>query len=291
VLTDADIPPNLTWLRTVDGGPAWLASLPSLAGLCAERWELRLGAPFPASFVSLAVPADGPDGPVVLKLQFPERESAREADALRAWNGGGAIRLLDHDPARHALLLERCRPGTPLATAPDRALDVLIGLLPGLWVPVGRPFQSLADEAAHWAAGLDAAWVRAGRPFERLLVDAALAALRDLPSSQGEQVLLHQDLHGDNVLAAEREPWLAIDPKPLAGEREFAVAPIVRSSELGHGRREVLHRLDRLTAELGLDRERARLWTVAQTIAWCFDSSVPVPHIETVRWLLEGQRR
>ena len=72
-------------------------------------------------------------------------------------------------------------------------------------------------------------------------------------------MLLHQDLHGDNVLAAEREPWLAIDPKPLAGEREFGIAPIVRSRELGHSRREVLGRLDRLVTELGLDRERARL--------------------------------
>ena len=81
-------------------------------------------------------------------------------------------------------------------------------------------------------------------------------------------MLLHQDLHGDNVLAAHREPWLAIDPKPLVGEREFAVAPIARSFELGHSKRDVLHRFDRLTAGLGLDRERARGWTIAQTVAW-----------------------
>jgi streptomycin 6-kinase len=95
MLTAADIPPNLTWLTTVEGGPAWLASLPALAQACAERWQLRLGTPFPASFVSLAVPAEAPDGAVVLKIQFPERESAREADALRAWGGAGAIQLLD----------------------------------------------------------------------------------------------------------------------------------------------------------------------------------------------------
>jgi streptomycin 6-kinase len=59
----------------------------------------------------------------------------------------------------------------------------------------------------------------------------------ELASTQGEQVLVHRDLHGENVLPATREPWLVIDPKPLAGEREFAVAPIVRSFELGHGKR------------------------------------------------------
>ncbi len=80
-----------------------------------------------------------------------------------------------------------------------------------------------------------------------------------------------------------------IDPKPLAGEREFAVAPIVRSSELGHSKRDVLYRFDRLTSELGLDRERARGWTIAQTVAWASDSDYSTTHLETVRWLLEAR--
>jgi streptomycin 6-kinase len=88
------------------------------------------------------------------------------------------------------------------------------------------------------------------------------------------------------LLAAEREPWLVIDPKPLAGEREFGVASLVRAFELGHSRRDVLYRLDRLTGELGLDRERARLWALAQTVAWVFDSEFPSAHVETARWLL-----
>ena len=72
-----------------------------------------------------------------------------------------------------------------------------------------------------------------------------------LPGTQGEQVLVNQDLHGDNVLSAQREPWLLIDPKPLLAEREFSLVPIIRSAELGHSRKQVLRRLDRLTAELG----------------------------------------
>ena len=91
------------------------------------------------------------------------------------------------------------------------------------------------------------------------------------------------------MLAAEREPWLAIDPKPLVGEREFGVAPIVRSRELGHSRRDVLYRFDRLVSELGLDRERARGWTIGQTIAWAFDAEVRQTHAETARWLLEAR--
>ncbi len=194
---------------------------------------------------------------------------------------------------RRALLLERCVPGTPLSSvAAPEALTVLAGLLPRLWKPVGAPFRPLADEAAWWEVHLVERWERAGRPFERRLVDAALDALGWLPGSQGEQVLLHQDLHGGNVLRAEREPWLVIDPKPLAGERELGVAPIVRSFELGHDRRAVARRLDRLTSELGLDRERARWWTIAQTVAWSCAAApfVAAEHVETVRWLLAMAR-
>jgi streptomycin 6-kinase len=76
-----------------------------------------------------------------------------------------------------------------------------------------------------------------------------------------------------------------IDPKPLAGEREFAVAPIVRSPELGHSRAQTLGRLERLCDELQLDRDRALRWTIAQTVAWSFDGD-HAEHFETARWLL-----
>jgi len=251
-----------------------------------ERWGLALGPPYAAGVGGYAAPAELPDGtPAVLKLIHPHREAEHEADALARWDGNGAVRLLDSSEDGWAVLLERCEPGTPLSAAgPEQALDVLAGLLPRLWVAAGEPFRMLADEAAGWVSYLPDGWWRAGRPFERRLLDAALDALRSLAPSQGGGVLLHQDLHGDNVLAAGREPWLAIDPKPLVGEREFAVAPIVRSPELGHSRRAVLGRLDRLTSELGLDRERARGWTIGQTIAWSIDGGPE--HAEVARWLL-----
>lgn len=236
------------------------------------------------------MPATTADGEqAVLKVQQPHRESEHEAAALELWDGDGAIRLLDAEPEEYGLLLERCVPGTPLSAAGgEAALDVFVELLPRLWKPAGAPFGTLAAEAAWWADSLEETWERFARPFERRLLDAALEAMLQLPRTQGAQVLLHQDLHGDNVLSAQREPWLAIDPKPLVGEREFGVAPIVRSRELGHSKRDVLSRFDRLTSALSLDRERARGWTIAQTIAWAFDGEYQQTHVETARWLLEA---
>jgi streptomycin 6-kinase len=277
--------PGLEWLRGSAAGTAWLDRLPALLEECREQWSLELEEPFADAFASLAVPA----GDVVLKIQFPDHESEHEAEALRVWDGDGAVRLLEHDPLRRALLLERCVPGTYLgAEPPEVALAVVGGLLPRLWKHAEGPFRTVGDEAERWRRTLPHAWKAAGRPFERELVDAALAALDDLVPTQGEQVLVHQDLHGGNVLSARREPWLVIDPKPLLAEREFGLAPLVRSVELGAGRDAAVRRLDLLTGALGLDRDRARRWTIVQTIAWSVGGDRPESHVPIARSLLQA---
>jgi len=164
---------------------------------------------------------------------------------------------------------------------------VLTALLPRLWKTVGAPFRTLSEEAEWWLSYMPQEWERT-RPFDADLLDAAMGALEELVGTQGEQVLVHQDLHAHNVLAAEREPWLVIDPKPLSGEREFGLASIIRSVELGHGEREVVGRLDRLTAALGLDRERGRGWAIGQAIAWSFGGEFQSRHVDVARWLLEA---
>jgi streptomycin 6-kinase len=236
-----------------------------------ERWRLRLGDEYEPGAAGRAFRVELDDGtPAVLKLSHPHRESEQEPDALERWDGDGAVRLLARDDELHALLLERCEPGTPLSRLPtDQAMDVICGLLPRLWKdPSG--FRTLVEEIELWNDEGD--------------LDAdTLGLARELAGSQGELVLCSQDLHGDNVLAAQREPWLAIDPKPLAAEREFQAAPILRSGELGHSRRDLLYRLDRL-AELGLDRERMTGWAVVQTTAWS-DGLKLRSHLDVLEWL------
>ena len=260
----------------------WLAGVPALLAETAESWGLTLGKAYPLGAVGYAVRAELPDGTSgVLKLSPRHRESLQEADALERWDGDGAVRLYARDDERHALLLERCEPGSFLAASGDDTLGVLVELLPRLWKS-GEGFRPLAEEAEFWRDH-EFPQVRDTR-----LRDAATRYLEELVPTRGLQVLVHQDLHGENVLAAQRERWLAIDPKPLSAEREFSVAPIVRSTELGEGKREALRRLDRLTAELGLDRERALGWTIVQTVAWSGGSDYIEEHMEIAHWLLEA---
>jgi len=283
---------GLSWLEGSADGKAWLDALPGVIESCAARWGLVLGPPYTYALESVAFPADRADGArVVLKVRFMGRENVREADALQAWDGKGAVRLLDHDPGSDALLLERAEPGHHLSRLePDAALDVMIGLLPRLWIPAGPPFRPLAEEARDLSEELREAWERTGRTVDRRLVEAALEAFDELSATQGPQVLVNQDLHADNVVAAEREPWLVIDPKPLSGEREFGVAALIRGSELGHSPQAVCHRLDRLSAELGLDRDRALRWALAHTLSWGFGDDEPLTeHVESATWLLDAR--
>ena len=270
------VPEALGWWRRVPGGAAWLDSLPSIVEECAERWSLRIGAPYPDGHVSCVVEAEREDGtPAVLKVNFPEDESRLEPHALAHWGGRGAVRLLADDDATRTLLVERCDPGGQLWSVEDEtATRIAAGVLARLWrpAPAEPTFRTLAAAAARWEVELQAGWERLGEPFERRLLTEGIAACRELGADQGEPVVLHQDFHGGNVLRAAREPWLAIDPKPLVGERAFDAASLLRDRRWllgGSGdAARVRRRLDQLVAELGLDRERMRRWGIAHALAW-----------------------
>jgi streptomycin 6-kinase len=272
------VPAGLDWWRLQPGGAEWLERLPRLVAECGELWGLEVGSAYAGSHVSLVAPAVRDDeSRAVLKINFPDAESEHEPDALSHWDGRGAVRLLASDRERSALLVERCEPGTALWEVgnEEEANTIAAGVLRRLWrpAPSSHPFRLLVDEAETWAAELPVVWEQLGRPFKRGLVEQVVAWARDLGSSQGDPVVLHQDYHGGNVLRAGREPWLAIDPKPLVGEREFDVASLLRDrrEELvrdpNPGRR-LARRLDQLTRELELDRERTRGWGVVHALAW-----------------------
>jgi streptomycin 6-kinase len=226
----------------------------------AAEWGLVLEPPIPSQN-AIVVPA----GDAVLKVNADWHfEAEHEADALALWQGEGAVRLLRRDDARRALLVERCRPGTQLGDEPE----VVAALLERLErrVEGSHPFRLLADEADRWAEDVPRRWERGGRPFDRSLLDLAVEVFRTV--DRGATWLVNQDLHGANVLAAEREPWLLIDPKPLVGERELdGVGPLRNAAA------ETVPRwLDALAA-LGLDRTRTRGWAIAHALAWGWEEA------------------
>jgi len=260
--------------------PDWLDALPRLARACAEEWRLDLEEPFATAY-SFVVPA----ADVVLKLNAPSHfEADREADALALWRGEGAVRLVARDDRRRALLVERCVPGTPLAAVDPDGTAVVAELLPRLQLDPGErhPFTLLAEEADRWAQDVPRRYAEAGRPFERSLLDAALDVYRTVDRSA--RIFVNQDLHPGNVLRAQREPWLVIDPKPLVGERELEASGLLRNA------RSVSHWLDALV-EIGFYRERAHGWGVAHNLAWAWDERRGwlTEHVEVARRILRAR--
>lgn len=278
-------------IRTTFGkeGDAFLHDLPEFLDEYAERWQLTLLPAFDNlsyNYVAPAVRRDGSEA--VLKLGVPHRESRSEYEALAFYAGAGCARLLEADPDRAALLLERLRPGAllrPLAFEHDvQATAILAEVMAALWRPAPATHTMLT--IAMWADGL--ATLRptfdgGTGPFPAHLIDIAEHLFPELLASSGPPVVLHGDLHHENVLSAQDGRWLAIDPKGVVGEREFEVYALLRNplgwpcaqSDLP---RQLARRLDQVADCLDLDRERMRLWSVAQCVLsawWDYSDSDP----------------
>ena len=298
MLAPVDVPENLRWIEGLDGGRDWLTSLDDLVDHAIERWGLSLGPVFAGAHVSLTCPATTAGGDhVVLKVQFPHDECRGEAAALAAWDGRGAVHLLDHDEGRWTLLLERCAPGIDLADAGldvAEAIEVFAGLTEASWIvpPLGHRFTTSQGEAHRWIETMGPDRVAESRSFPRERLDLARACLGEVADDQGEQVIVNQDLHDQNVLSAQRRPWLVVDPKPLVGERHLSLAPIVRSFGYRFGPEAALAAFDRLCDRMDLDPARALRWAIGQSVCWGLDSSSVIQprHAATVDLLVDRLR-
>lgn len=266
-----------------DAGARWWSSLPRRVDELVDRWSLTTELPlYLEGQCSIVVPVMHPDGlRCVLKVGWPHPEAEHEAAALRAYDGRGAARLLAEDPEHNALLLERCEPGTSAWEAGERPdiLGVSTRVMRRLWRPVGSmdPFVPLATAAAERAESVRRAFVNHGRPFEPELVADGASTFERLGSTSARQVLLHGDFHPSNVLRAQREPWLAVDPKPLVGDPTFDAAQLLLNF---HGRGwPIAATVAELAKILELDRQRVWGWVFARAveeITWALEDGTPI---------------
>jgi streptomycin 6-kinase len=253
-----------------EGNPArtaWFERLPTTIEELQARWSLSIGHPYEEAGCGWVAPATRRDGTqAVLKLGMPHMEGRDEIPGLRFWNGDPTVRLLDSDSRLNALLLERCEPGTSLRALPHGEQDVVLaGLLRRLWrsPPADHEFRSLSVMIRYWVKETLAArakWQDAG------LVRAGLSAFETLLDTALENVLLATDLHAGNVLRAQREPWLVIDPKPFVGDRAYDATQHIfncKARTLAAPR----DTIQRIADLLEVDGERVRFWTFARSAA------------------------
>jgi len=248
---------------------AWLDRLPGVVHKLEHQWALAPdgtleGKEPSCSYVAAVVREDGT--PAVLKIAMPHMEGEQEIHGLRFWDGDPTVRLLAADDDLGAMLLERCKPGTTLRGLPECDQDVVIaGLLRRLLrtPSAPHPFRPLSILMEHWTnETLEqvGSWPDAG------LVREGLHLFKELPRSASEEVLLATDLHAGNVLHAEREPWLMIDPKPFVGDPAYDATQHLLNCR-GRLRSDPDRTMRRLADLLGVEYERVRLWTFARAAA------------------------
>jgi streptomycin 6-kinase len=246
---------------------AWLERLPDAVRTLERRWSLTVGAPFEDASCAWVAPVELADGSsAVLKLGMPHMEAEHEIRGLRYWDGDPTVRLLESDEELNAMLLERCEPGTALRELPESEQDLVIArLLRRLWrspLP-SHNFRHLSAMTEYWSESTLAdveRWPDAG------LVREGLRLFTELPRTASTEVLLATDLHAGNVLRAEREPWLVIDPKPFVGDPAYDATQHLFNCK-ARLRADPDGTIGRIADLLEVDRERVRLWTFARAAA------------------------
>lgn len=235
---------------------------------CQERWSLTIGGRISEASDNFVAPVIRLDGTAaVIKLSTPSRELRCEIEALRIFDGRGSVRLLDADPEEGCVFLEHLKPGTPLSSLENDSdgITAAVEVMRQLWrpVPAAHSFPSIADLAAGLGK-LRERFSGGTGPLPVRLVEEAETLFAQLISTMTDPVLLHGDLHPGNILSAERQPWLAVDPKGVIGERACELWPLLENAR----------RIDQLADELSLDRQRIRAWGIAQGVLaawWCLE--------------------
>jgi streptomycin 6-kinase len=289
--TFVSIPGDLQarYSRTAEGR-AWLSGLPGLIDGSLERWQLSVdlepGVEPWNGHGGIVIPVLYKGARSVLKVAFPHSEAFAERHALALWGGTGAVKLLDADAASCAMVLERLDAVSWLHSAPmEVARDVWGTLVRELSIdpderPEWKEFEHVAAQAERWSDELPADWEQLGQPFPRWLLEAALEVCQTrgaVGRRAGKDVLVHCDLHFMNILphlnggrSIGKRGYVAIDPQPMIGEAEFAVAPILwnRIRDLSTTAPELalLERCADFSAAAGLDGEAAREWSLVREV-------------------------
>jgi streptomycin 6-kinase len=267
-----DLPPGLTKQAALGARwGAWLDSLPRTVAGLVEEWGLTIDGGPMHGWCSLVVPVRTPAGrPAVLKVALPDDENEHEHLALQRLHGNGTVLLLRADPRRYALLLERLHAEDLTDLWDVDACEIVAAFYRRIHVPALPQLRTLTSYVDRWTTGLAA--LPKDAPVPRRLVEQAVSLARAFLTDEASTgTMVHTDLHYGNVLAADREPWLVIDPKPVSGDAHYEVAPLLwnrwdEAVASGRVRDAVRRRFHTVVDAAGFDEERARDWVVVRAL-------------------------
>ena len=251
-----------------DAGSSWLRALPALVQTYCDKWNLTLDGSLMHGYIGLVVPVHHAEEAYVLKVSWIDDETKDEAMALRSWGGNGAVKLIRSDDKAGVMLLESLSE-TALSSVPvDEAVTIAASLLRRLAIPAPSGMLRLPEYIASLGRLMDERWERLGQPFAKKYLTTVHDEISRLASSS-VSLIANQDLHYDNILVGSREPWLVIDPKVVAGDPEFGVAPLLwRRPDHADNPAGLSKRFAQIVHVARLDEDRAYGWTLIRTVEY-----------------------
>jgi streptomycin 6-kinase len=263
------VPPSFVAMpRWRSEGSQWLTALPRMINIECERWGLRIVGPSAHGSHAIVVPVDRSGDQLVLRMTPPGPDVEALVHALRFWDGRGTVRLVDHDIAAGAMLLERLSPESLTSIPFDEAMAAIGRMMRRLAVPAPADAPSTSALVAGRAAELSRDWDSLRRPFDRSVLIVATQAAERLTSPAEDDVdAVNGDLHAAQVLRGTREPWLVVDPVLLRGDIAYDLARALwtRIDEMADAA-SIVACFDIAVRESGVDRDRARDAVVFRTV-------------------------
>ena len=260
----------------------WIKRFADILKACVTRWDLELGAPAEEQSMNYIVFAKTKAGAdVALKIGVPHREMETEIEALRYYGGRHCVRCLDADASLGALLLERVVPGRMLLSLHDNAQEATIAGQIMKKLLIKEPAEHNLPAFAQWVerafGKLRSTYGRDCGPMPKALIDKAEQVFRDIAASTPNDMLLHGDLHHENLLCDANQHWLAIDPKGVIGAACLEVGRFLQNQlpegmTLGQMRQRIEQRVQILSAELAETPETIASSGFVDTVlcaCWC----------------------
>jgi streptomycin 6-kinase len=267
----------------------WDASAADLVSTMLERWHLTAGEAFVGGEAASVLRVTTRDGrAAVLKVGFPHVEAVWEAVALESWGAQLAPEVLRQDAWTWSILLERVEPGIPLSKhelPAEQALAIAAGLYGELLKtqpPPGLP--TLAEIVGQYATDAQARLPQQRQSLVNLgvleLVEQGLALSRDLADCDGASAMLHGDFNPGNILSAADGGWRVIDPKPMLGDPEFELFPLIEQLGAPWSRPDpaatISAQLQLASRAAGVDAAKTALWAFARAaynVCWYLDDA------------------
>lgn len=256
-------------------GAEWVASLDGVVPRLLAQWDLAPEPPFENLSYNYVAPVRTAEGRrAVLKVCFPGEDFLCEAEATRLFEGRACARLLCADLDAGALLLERLQPGDELHTLDDDAAET--SAVAAIMRDIRRPYSGTFPfpRAMSWVEGARRQAAIPALKARYAWIERALDRLLEITADPQEEMLLHGDLHHDNILRGRDRHWVAIDPHGVLGDPAWEVAPFLFNRLDRHARPDwraiIRRRADIISDELALPRDRVYAWSAVRAVQSAF---------------------